>query len=74
MNQELRDLQGAAGASWSEVAGVSTPMSFGNDAAALQAATEGVALYDRSHWGRLKISGDDRLRFLHIRETNIGSN
>jgi hypothetical protein len=44
--------------------------SFGNDAAALQAARQGVALVDLSHWGRLVISDDDRIRFLHNQSTN----
>ena len=35
------------------------------DAAAIEAATEGVAVCDRSHWGRIRVSDDDRLRFLH---------
>jgi tRNA-modifying protein YgfZ len=29
-----------------------------------------IALYDRSHWGLLKLSGDDRLRYLHNQSTN----
>ncbi|MBL1211326.1 MAG: folate-binding protein, partial [Geminocystis sp. GBBB08] len=29
-----------------------------------------VALIDRSNWGLLKITGDDRLRFLHNQTTN----
>lgn len=33
--------------------------------AAFRAAQEAVALVDLSHWGRLRISGQDRLRFLH---------
>ncbi|MDZ8238771.1 MAG: folate-binding protein [Nostoc sp. ChiQUE01a] len=40
------------------------------DAAAIQAATEGVAICDRTAWGRIKVSGDDRLRFLHNQSTN----
>lgn len=41
-----------------------------NDIAAIQAVREGVAVYDRSHWGRIKVSDDDRLRFLHNQSTN----
>ncbi len=41
-----------------------------NDAAAIQAAQESVAVYDRSFWGRIKVSDDDRLRFLHNQSTN----
>ncbi|MDJ0735719.1 MAG: folate-binding protein [Nostocaceae cyanobacterium] len=40
------------------------------DTAAIQAVKEGVAIYDRSHWGRIKVSDDDRLRFLHNQSTN----
>ncbi len=46
------------------------PVSFGNDAAALDAARQGIALVDLSHWGLLKISDEDRLRFLHNQTTN----
>jgi len=42
----------------------------GNDAAALQAAREGVAVCDRSHWGRIQVSDGDRIRFLHNQSTN----
>lgn len=45
-------------------------VSFGNDAAVIQAVKEGVALCDRSHWGRIKVADDDRLRFLHNQSTN----
>ncbi len=41
-----------------------------NDTTAIKAAQERVAVYDRSHWGRIKVSGDDRLRFLHNQSTN----
>lgn len=43
---------------------------YGNDAAAREAIYAGVALCDRSHWGRLRISDSDRLRFLHNQTTN----
>ncbi len=70
MIQELRDIQANAGATFDSVVGISVPVSFGNDAAAIQAAKEGVALCDRSHWGRLVVSDDERLRFLHNQSTN----
>ncbi len=71
MNRELRDLQTAAGATFSEtVAAGNAPASFGNDRDALQAIQTGVALCDRTHWGCLQLSGDDRLRFLHNQSTN----
>ena len=41
-----------------------------NDAGAIQAARQGVALCDRSHWGLIRVSDDDRIRFLHNQSTN----
>lgn len=35
----------------------------------LGATTAGVVLVDRSHWGRLRVSGADRLKFLHGQST-----
>jgi len=49
---------------------MSTSAIDANDARAIQAALQGVAVCDRSHWGRIKVSGDDRLRFLHNQSTN----
>ncbi len=43
---------------------------FEDDAAAIAAAQSGVALYDRSHWGRIEVSDEDRLQFLHNQSTN----
>ena len=45
-------------------------MNFENDTTALEAAKSGVALYDRSHWGRIEVSDTDRIRFLHNQSTN----
>lgn len=70
MIQQLHNLQQQAGASFTVVQDVSVPLSFGNDAIALQAAQEKVALCDRSHWGRIEVSDDDRIRFLHNQSTN----
>lgn len=71
MIQELHDVQAAAGAFFEESStGITVPASFGNDAAAIQASREGVTLVDRSHWGRIRVSDDDRLRFLHNQSTN----
>ncbi|MDY6939945.1 MAG: folate-binding protein [Cyanobacteriota bacterium] len=68
--QELRQVQSAAGASFGEVLGTSVPLSFGNDAIALEAAKNGTTVYDRSHWGKICLTGDDRARFLHNQSTN----
>ncbi|BAZ81961.1 MAG: YgfZ/GcvT domain-containing protein [Sphaerospermopsis kisseleviana] len=40
------------------------------NAAAIHAAKEKVAVCDRSHWGRIRVSSDDSLRFLHNQSTN----
>ncbi|MBE9224658.1 folate-binding protein YgfZ [Phormidium sp. LEGE 05292] len=64
--QHLHDIQVAAGANI--IDGIA--VSFGNELDALLAAREGVALCDRSHWGRILVSDDDRLRFLHNQSTN----
>jgi hypothetical protein len=70
MIQELHNVQFDAGATFETVADVRVPASFGNDAAAIQAVRQGVGLVDLSHWGLLKISDDDRLRYLHNQSTN----
>jgi folate-binding protein YgfZ len=67
MVQALQKTQQTAGASWDEVG---VPLSFGNDVDALHAAQAGVTLVDRSHWGVIELSGDDRLRFIHNQTTN----
>ncbi|CAD5933122.1 Putative transferase At1g60990, chloroplastic [Planktothrix tepida] len=71
MISELQNLQAKTGAIF-ETSSLEKviPMSFGNDTEAIHASQQGVALYDRSHWGLLKISGEDRLRFLHNQSTN----
>lgn len=66
MMQDLRDIQVAAGANI--IDGIA--VSFGNELDALLAARVGVALCDRTHWGRILVSDDDRLRFLHNQSTN----
>ncbi|MFM7447311.1 MAG: YgfZ/GcvT domain-containing protein [Leptolyngbyaceae cyanobacterium] len=68
MNQLLRDCQLQMGALFAPDDLV--PLSFGNDGVALQAARQGVALCDRSHWGRVEVGGSDRQAFLHNQSTN----
>lgn len=63
---QLRDVQVEAGAII--VDGI--VVSFGNELDALLAAREGVALCDRTHWGRILVSDEDRSRFLHNQTTN----
>lgn len=68
MIQTLHDILAAAGAVFDESGAV--PLSFGNDTEAIAASQTGAALCDRSHWGLLKLSGEDRLTFLHNQSTN----
>ncbi|NEO29392.1 MAG: folate-binding protein YgfZ [Symploca sp. SIO3C6] len=70
MSQELREIQVTAGATFEKVGEYQVPVSFGNDAVALQAARQGVALVNLSHWGLLQFTDDDRLRYLHNQSTN----
>jgi tRNA-modifying protein YgfZ len=44
-------------------------LTFGNDAIAIQSARSHVAIYDRSHWGKILVGDRDRLRFLHNQST-----
>ncbi|NJR38706.1 MAG: folate-binding protein YgfZ [Leptolyngbyaceae cyanobacterium CSU_1_4] len=67
MTQTLQDLQTEAGAIFIN----NIPAHFGNDAAVIEQITPGKAgLCDRSHWGRIQVTGDDRLRFLHNQTTH----
>lgn len=66
MLDSLKDIQTKAGAVFT----ADIPQSFPQADAALDAAQTGVALVDRSHWGRIQVGGDDRLRFLHNQTTN----
>jgi folate-binding protein YgfZ len=68
--QSLRAQQIAAGATFTSVEGKEIPLSYGNDSIAQTAIQTSVAVYDRSHWGRVQIGGADRLRFLHNQTTN----
>ncbi|XP_031127900.1 putative transferase At1g60990, chloroplastic [Ipomoea triloba] len=42
---------------------------YGNDDEALSAAENGVAVVDLSHYGRIRVSGEDRVQFLHNQST-----
>lgn len=70
MISALQNLQREQGATFAPVSETEAPASFGNDAAALVAARQGMSLCDRTHWGRIRVSDADRLRFLHNQTTN----
>ncbi|KAG6711348.1 hypothetical protein I3842_05G048700 [Carya illinoinensis] len=42
---------------------------FNNDDEALDAADNGVVVVDLSHFGRIRVSGEDRIQFLHNQST-----
>lgn len=64
---ELKQLQESAGAIFDESGVV---LGFDNEAQVRESIENGVAIGDRSHWGLLKITGEDRLRYLHNQSTN----
>lgn len=68
--QQLREQQIAAGATCTTQNGLVVPLTFNNETAAIEAVRDGVALYDRSHWGQIQVAGADRIRFLHNQTTN----
>lgn len=63
----LKEVQQSKGATFDD-RGI--PLSFHNDSEAMAAIKNSVAICDRSHWGIIKITGDDRLRYLHNQSTN----
>lgn len=67
-SEKLRDIQIKAGAIFE--ADTKVPVSFGDDRTGLNSAREEVVLCDRSHWGLIKLTGADRLGFLHNQTTN----
>ena len=68
MLQELRELQKKSGAILTEDGNIVE--SFGNDSQGFNSAYNDLVICDRSHWGLLKLTGSDRLRFLHNQTTN----
>ena len=66
---ELKQIQESTGAIFDETGAIA---SFQQDDEALAAVNqgEGVVICDRSQWGLLKITGEDRLRYLHNQSTN----
>ena len=64
----LQDVQRKAGAIFTDLN--STPDSFNNDGEVILAAQQEAVIYDRSHWGLIKITGADAQNFLHNQTTN----
>lgn len=69
MNLDLAHEHNALGANWIEAGSAMIVSDYGNTAAAIRAAEQTVAILDRSYWGRLKFSGEDRLKLLHNNTT-----
>lgn len=68
MLEQLRELQLHIGGILNETG--TTITTFGNDSQAYQTAYNQVILWDNCHWGLLKLTGNDRARFLHNQTTN----
>ncbi|XP_004504185.1 putative transferase At1g60990, chloroplastic [Cicer arietinum] len=66
IDHDFLDTVKTAGA---EVSGEGIVETFHNDEEALDAADNGVAVVDLSHFGRIRVSGDDRVQFLHNQST-----
>ncbi|EOA35178.1 hypothetical protein CARUB_v10020323mg [Capsella rubella] len=66
IDHDLHDTITVAGGKVSEDGVVE---SFDNDDEALDAFDNGVAVVDLSHFGRIRVSGDDRAHFLHNQTT-----
>ncbi|PWA75079.1 glycine cleavage T-protein family [Artemisia annua] len=66
IDHDLYDDMAIAGAKVSEDWVIET---FNNDEEALDAADNGTVVVDLSHYGRIRVSGDDRIQFLHNQST-----
>jgi glycine cleavage system T protein len=60
----LHDEHVALGAAFGEVAGWEMPAHYGDPAAEHRAVREGVGLADLSHRGKLRVTGEDRVKWL----------
>jgi folate-binding protein YgfZ len=66
----LRDATARAGAVFTETAGWSMPMHYGDPAAEYRLAREGAALFDLSHRGKVEVTGPEAAMFLNNLLTN----
>ncbi|GLT42751.1 hypothetical protein SLA2020_167360 [Shorea laevis] len=66
IDHDFLDTVTVAGAKVSEDGIIET---FDNDEEALDAFDNGVVVVDLSHFGRIRVSGDDRIQFLHNQST-----
>lgn len=63
---DIKSLQVEMGAIFNDDGVAAT---FGKKRQALQALESGVVLMDQSHWGRLRVAGEDRIALLHNQST-----
>ncbi|XP_027346506.1 putative transferase At1g60990, chloroplastic isoform X2 [Abrus precatorius] len=66
IDHDLLDTVRTAGA---DVSREGIILTFHNDDEALDAVHNGVAVVDLSHFGRIRVSGEDRIQFLHNQST-----
>ncbi|GMH14994.1 hypothetical protein Nepgr_016835 [Nepenthes gracilis] len=66
IDHDFLDTVAVAGAIVSDNGVIET---FQNDDEALVASENGVVVVDLSHWGRIRVSGEDRIQFLHNQST-----
>jgi folate-binding protein YgfZ len=66
----LHDATAKAGAQFVEEAGWSIPASFGDPAAEYEQARTGCVVFDRSHRGKVELTGKEAAMFLHNLCTN----
>ena len=66
----LQPIHDSAGAEFTEVGGWKVPAHYGDVASEYGALRNGVALFDLSARGKLRVTGADRARFLHGMVTN----
>ncbi|XP_047154165.1 putative transferase At1g60990, chloroplastic [Vigna umbellata] len=66
IDHDFLDAVKTAGA---EVSGDGIIETFHNDDEALDAVENGVVVVDLSHFGRIRVSGEDRIQFLHNQST-----
>lgn len=45
-------------------------LTYSQEAEAAEALNAGAVLVNQSHWGRLRVTGQDALKFLHGQSTN----
>ncbi|ACK64170.1 folate-binding protein YgfZ [Rippkaea orientalis PCC 8801] len=68
MLEDLREIQKQSGVILTE--NQLMIESFHNDSQGFKLAYNGAVICDRTHWGLLQLTGEDRLRFLHNQTTN----